>query len=325
MYSQYLELLTHPALQAVWVMILVVLVEQIWAWPDKYHPLSFVRLLAIRMGEKVHSSKSKNTVMQQRISGTLGFLVLVLPLMVILAIMINLAEFPVFFNSLLLLVSIQFQSIFKQSEKISLALANNKKVLARHLLDNIVLRETDKLTPVGIGKATIETLLLRFNQQFFTVIFWYFVLGGIGALSYRLLYEFSHCWNIKLSRFQHFGLPLAKILALLQWIPVRLSSLILVLAQNITKAVQAYINLRKVKAKSKSTHLFQLNLQGGAIGVELSGPAYYNGTKIRLPKCGGQRQVRHEDIKRTMVAIQKTKALMVVLSLLINAIIFAGY
>ena len=226
---ELVALLTHPALQPVWVLLVVVIIDQLWAWPDKYHPLSFAKLLAIRMADKVHPSQHRedllHSVMQQKISGTLGFLMLLAPLMIILAIFISFAEFPLFFETVLLLMAIQFQVIIKQSRKISDALRKQKKALARHLVSDIVLRETDKLSPLGITKACIESLLLRFNQQFFCVIFWFFVFGGIGALTYRLLYEFSHCWNTKLQRFTYFGSPLAQLVAVMQWLPVRLAAL----------------------------------------------------------------------------------------------------
>jgi adenosylcobinamide-phosphate synthase len=318
-----LELLTHPALQTVWVLLMVVMIDHIWAWPDKYHPLSFAKLLAIRMADKVHPLHShkdpRRSEMQQKISGTLGFLVLLAPFMTILAIFISFAEFPIFFEAVLLLMAIQFQVIVKQSCKISDALAKQKKALSRHLASNIVLRETDKLSSVGIAKANIESLLLRFNQQFFTVIFWYFIFGGVGALTYRLLYEFSHCWNTKILRFTYFGSPLAQLVALLQWLPVRLAALAFILGQDIIAAIKAYRNL----PKHKNTRTLLLNLQGGALGIELSGPTYYNSVKVRAPRCGGERIVRHMDIKRTISAVQKAKVIILVMSFLLGTILYA--
>jgi adenosylcobinamide-phosphate synthase len=186
-----------------------------------------------------------------------------------------------------------------------------------------VLRETDRLSAVGIAKASIESLLLRFNQQFISVIFWYFILGGVGALSYRLLYEFTHCWNTKLVRFTHFGQPLARLVQVLQWLPVRLACVALVVAQNVSGAIQAYRSFVSNKGPHKTAHMLLLNLQGGALGIELSGPAYYDGQKIRSATCAGQRQVRHMDIKRTIHAIQKAKVVIIVLSFLVGAVLYA--
>ncbi|MFT4937205.1 MAG: adenosylcobinamide-phosphate synthase [Paraglaciecola sp.] len=318
-----LALLTHPVLQPFWVLVVVVAIDQLWAWPDKYHPLSLAKLLAIRMANKVHPTYShrdpQRSKMQQKISGTLGFLILIAPFITILAILISFAHFPLFFEAVLLLMAIQFQVIIKQSSKVSDALVKQKKALARHLVSNLILRETENLSPVGIAKASIESLLLRFNQQFFTVIFWYFIFGGIGALTYRLLYEFSHCWNTKIQRFTYFGSPLAQLVAVLQWLPVRLAALALILGQDIGAAIKAYRNL----PKHKNTHMLLLALQGGALGIELSGPSYYNKVKVRSPKCGGERVVRHIDIKRSISAVQKAKIIILVVCFLLAAIFYA--
>jgi len=261
---------------------------------------------------------------QQKISGSLAFMVLLVPLISILLIFTSLAQYPVFFDGFLLLVSIQFQGCVKQGQKISKALADNKKVLARHLLSDIVLRETDKLSPMGISKGTIESLLLRFNQQFSSVIFWYLVLGGLGALSYRLLYEFSHCWNTKRVRFGHFGQPVARLVHLLQWLPARLACGALVVAQGVSGGIQAYRVFVKENGRHKCSHMLLLNLQGGALGIELSGPAYYDGQKIRSVKCGGDRQVTYMDIQRTIGAIQIAKVLILVVSFLVGAVLYAS-
>ncbi len=61
------------------------------------------------------------------------------------------------------------------------------------------------MSAIGLTKACIETLSLRFAKQWFSVLFWFMLGGGIAALSYRLLQELQQCWNPKLTQFQHFG------------------------------------------------------------------------------------------------------------------------
>ena len=138
-------------------------------------------------------------------------------------------------------------------------------------------------------------------------------------MAYRLLYEFSHCWNTKILRFTYFGSPLAKLVVLLQWLPVRLAALALILGQDISASIKAYRSL----PKHKNTRMLLLNLQGGALGIELSGPTYYNNVKVRSPRCGGERVVRHIDIGRTISAVQKAKVIIMVVSFLLGTILYA--
>ena len=103
----------------------------------------------------------------------------------------------------MLLLALRFQDISKQTRRVSAALSKQQKMLARHALSQIVLRETQKMSPLGIVKANIESLLLRYSYQYCSVIFWYLLTGGVGALIYRLVYEVSLCWNNKLARFDY--------------------------------------------------------------------------------------------------------------------------
>jgi adenosylcobinamide-phosphate synthase len=49
-----------------WVLLLIVVVERYLPWPDKYHPLSFIRVLAKGMQAKVLSPE-RNTNRQQKV------------------------------------------------------------------------------------------------------------------------------------------------------------------------------------------------------------------------------------------------------------------
>jgi adenosylcobinamide-phosphate synthase len=313
-----LGIFTDPVLQPIGLLGVVMLVETLWVWPGKFHPLSFARLLARRMADKVHPSTERSEL-QQKISGSLAILMLLLPLAIVLVIFTSMVPFALFFDALLLLVALQYQTLVKCSQKVAKALSQENKVLARQTLAHMVLRETERLSPIGIAKATIESLLLRFAQQYFSVIFYYFIFGGIGALCYRFIYELSHCWNIKIHRYKSFGYPAAKIMRIVQFIPVRLYGLIFMLAQNFSSGLAAWRN----GSKNICSHVWLLTAQGGALGIELGGPAYYNSQKNRLSKCGGQRQVRFADIQRTIYAVQLTKIVILAICLLMGSALYS--
>lgn len=310
--------LLDPIFQPLWLMLIVVLLESLWAWPDKYHPLSLVKLLAMNIASKVHLNVNRSTN-QQRISGSLAVAVLLIPVMLTLTVLISLAEFPLFFEALLLLVALQFQSDVKQYKKVYRALAREKKALARSLLSAIVLRETDKLSPMGTAKAAIESLLVRFHYQYCGVLFWYLILGGVGALGYRMVFEFSHCWNIKQPHFKHFGAPAASLMKILGWIPVSFTSGCFAIAENIS----GWFKGRQRLAKNSLPFSMLLASCGGALGIQLGGPAFYGGQKVRFQKVGGNREIRLADMPRGVAAIRKTQAILLVLCVLSTAMIYA--
>ncbi|GAB3011954.1 cobalamin biosynthesis protein CobD/CbiB [Bowmanella dokdonensis] len=311
------KLFLHPALQPALIILAVWVVEKLWVWPDKYHPLSFFRLLALRMAEKVNPLD--HSPGQQKLSGTLAPLVLLTPILICIGLFIGLAEYPVFFDTLLLYMAIRFQPVLRNMKRCEQALMASKKSLARDKAKTLLLRETDKLTVMGLSKAVIEAGLLRFFYQVCTPIFWFLLLGGLGALTYRLLYEFRQVWSTKLPTYRHFGRPVAWITGVMQYIPVRIGLWILAITENITCAWRA----RRRLAKSCNSHSLLLATVGGALGIELGGPAFYAGVKVRLPRGGGAREASVTDIRRARHAVNKTTATMLVLILLGAALLFA--
>jgi adenosylcobinamide-phosphate synthase len=283
-----------------WILILVVFIERYLFWPEKYHPISFIRALAMGMQVKVLSIE-RNSIGQQRISGALACIVLLLPFCSMLVVFKYLSEYPVFFEALMLLVALRFQDIPKQTRKVTAALTKQQKMLARHALSKIVIRETHKMSPIGMVKANIESLLLRYSYQYCSVIFWYLITGGLGALIYRLIYELSLCWNNKLARFKYFGQPIRHVVNILQWLPSKLASLSVVIAVNISQGSAGLFQ----GISYQCNHLFILNLCGASLGIELGGPAYYNQQKFQAKKCGGNRQIILADNAKALAAINR--------------------
>lgn len=283
-----------------WVLLLVILIERYLPWPDKFHPISFIKVLATGMQTKVLFTK-RNSIKQQKVSGALACIVLLLPFCSVLVVFKYLSEYPIFFEALMLLVALRFKDIAKQTRKVTAALSRQQKMLARHALSQIVLRETQKMSSLGMVKANIESVLLRYSYQYCAVIFWYLITGGVGALTYRLIYELSLCWNSKLLRFRHFGQPVRYVVSILQWLPSKLACLSIVLAVNINRGSAALFQ----RISYKCNHLFVLNLCGASLGIELGGPAYYEQQKFRTSKCGGNRPVVLADNTRAIATTDR--------------------
>lgn len=310
-------LFSEPLLQPLWVVLLAVLIERLWLWPVAYHPLSFFRLLASRMADKVNHRGTD--CYQQRISGTLAPLVLLAPILICIGLFITLAEYPVFFDGVLLLVAIYFKPVLRNLKRAESALNRNKKALARDLGATLLLRQTESLSPMGLSKALTETTLLRFFYQFCTPLFWYFIGGGLAALCYRILYEFSQVWNTRQPGFRCFGQPVAIVVTAFQVLPVYLALFTLMLAENISGALAGSRALNR----GCCFHSRILALAGGALKLQLGGPVYYGGQKYRTPKCGGNRLPQIEDIRRARLATHKCTAILLCLILLISVGLFA--
>jgi adenosylcobinamide-phosphate synthase len=303
-------------LLAWWPVILiaiVILIEHFWIVPSHIHPNTFLRILADRMATKVHPSMQRSAA-QQRLSSVLAVLLLVLPIGICLAMVQIIVSSPELLNALLLFIALQFQPVVRQVKGIHRALSKEKKQLARNLLSSIVLRETSMLSPMGIAKASIESLMLRYCYQFQSVLFWFMLLDGAGAFTYRFLYEIHLAWPTKHSRFQYFGEPVRLITQAMQWLPTKLTLLIMALSTNASSAWKAS------SQAPKQFHSQTLAWIGGGLQIQLGGPALYQGVKVRYPKVGGANDIRLADMQRALNLIHIGKLITLLLVVLGNTI-----
>ncbi|GAA6186045.1 cobalamin biosynthesis protein [Aliiglaciecola sp. 2_MG-2023] len=299
------------------VIITALILEWLIPWPEKAHPLTLLRLMALNLAARVNPNAPRSAA-QQRISGSLAIIVLLAPILVIISIPLFLAEYPLFFDTLMLIVAIQFQPVRRHFKGVQKALKSEKKNLARHHLNGLVLRETNTLTPMGIAKAAIESLNQRFIYQQFAIIFWYLLAGGLAALVIRMLYELNQIWNMKLVKNRQFGLPIALLTQLLLFVPQVIFALIFSIG---TGFVGAYKGFKGVSQKQFFNSYIKAII-GGGLGVQLGGPAIYQNIKIRSQRVGASREVRYADLQRSWQSMYQTLFIFLTLIALVLAVTY---
>jgi len=282
----------NPVLLSAGILVVVLLLEHNLKWSDKTHPLTLFRILARALGDK--AIKPERSATQQKIAGFFAVIVLILPMLILAVTLIMFAEFDWFFDGFFLLIALSYSGVARKYRQINQLLKQDKRALARNQLDTLVLRQTENLSKVGIIKANMETRLLRFHYQYFSVIFWYLFTGGIGALIYRCLFEMAQAWNLKQRKYREFGRSAAWCMLILQWFPVRISSLFFTLSLGLSGSIAAF---KKLGGKF-SNHSLILAVFGGSLKCELGGPAFYGATKVRLPKVGGETLPGTEDARK---------------------------
>jgi adenosylcobinamide-phosphate synthase len=290
--------------QSLLVLWLAIAVDAVWLWPHKSHPLTLMRYLILRMGQRVVPS-AQYAPMQHYISGSLAAAVLLLPLIACLALLVHMAEYPIFFEAIIVIAMLDFRYQRQQFTRITANIGRGKKVLTREILSTIVARDCNILTDVGAAKAAIEALWLKFLYLYCGVIFYFIVAGPIGALTYRLLLLTAWQWHPQLPGFSLFTKPIRAIVNILILPPAFLGACSTLIITNPIAGIKA---IKQSAARDKTSLL--LALFGGIHGFQLGGPAIYSGKKVRHARVGGEREVRHSDMLRSKRTIYS--AMMVV-------------
>ena len=270
----------NGALLALWGALLFHLIIPI---PHSAHPVTLWHKFAELLADKVNRN---HTYQQSYISGTLAWLFMLLPTLAVLIALKMLVWQPALFELALLLLAIDWRTQEGLTKHISLALAEQDKVTARDKLSVYVNRDTSRLSALGLGKATAETLIMGFGRNVIAVLFWYGIFGGIGALTYRLLAELARAWSPTRDNYSPFGLPVVRVVAVLDVIPMRLFSLLLLVGKQ-----SGYV-WQKMREQAPTWPLpgpaWLLCVVGNKLQLALGGPAIYGKKKAVRSKIGGR-------------------------------------
>lgn len=310
-------LFTDSAYQTLLVLWLAVAADALWCWPLSSHPLTLMRFLVKQMGVKVLPA-SHYPKRQHYISGTLAVVVLLGPIITCLALLVYMAEYPIFFEAMIMVTVLDFAYQRRQFSKVLSTIGKNKKVLTREILATIVARDCSTLTDIGVAKAAIESLWLKFLYLYCGVIFYFVTTGPVGALIYRLLLLVTWQWHYRTPTLHHFATPIRKLVNLLVLPPALFGAIATLMVSHPIRGVRA---LRHSKANDRTSLL--LALLGGVNDIQLGGPAIYHQRKYRYPRVGSVKQVRYSDMircKRTIINAMYVVVAMASLSLLLIAV-----
>lgn len=199
-----------------------------------HEPLRFYQFYCQKLGDKVN--KPQNSQQQQTISGSVAIIITLVPIGVILWLFEAFVEVDILWQALLLYLAMGSFGLSQVNKSIAQAIVAKQNYLAKQTLKPWVLRETEQLSSLGLSKAAIEMKLLRTLQQGYVVAVIFLAAGPLAALLFRLLLEMHYCWNCKLERYSHFGQHCKILVNFLQWVPIRVFSLLILftsLGQNL--------------------------------------------------------------------------------------------
>ena len=244
---------------------------------NTYEPLSAFQFYCLQLAKKVN--KKNNSQTQQKIAGISATVITILPLVVMLWLFSAFIEVLWVWEAMLLYIALGSLTMKFRGKELARLLVAKRQYDAKQYLQPFVLRDTTPLSSVGLSKAYIEMQLLKTLQQQVTVVFYFLLIGPLAALTYRLLLEMHYCWNTKQSTFINFGLPIKVIVNILQWLPARLFTLLLLIS---TTRIDITLCWRLIRGQffqlnnNIALHCLALSLQ-----TKLGGVAMYDGIKSR--------------------------------------------
>ncbi len=174
---------------------------------------------------------------------------------------------------------------------------------ARKAVSMVVGRDTGVLDRTGVTKAAVETVAENASDGVIAPLFYLFLLGPAGGFFYKAVNTMDSMIGYKNDRYRYFGSAAAHLDDVVNFIPARLSGLLMVAASFILRldGRNAWRIFLRDRGKHLSPNAGQTeSAAAGALDVQLGGDAQYFGHMVQKAALGDPlREVTPEDI-RTM-------------------------
>lgn len=277
------------------------------------HPVRFIGKLISFFEEKLIGSREDEdffmelTDSQKRFRGFLEviFVCAATELPVILLLVFGYKIHPVFGCTIEAIMTYQLlamKSLKDESMKVYAALEYGTLEEARTAVSAIVGRDTENLTDEEVTKAAVETVAENASDGVIAPML-FLALGGpvLGFLE-KCINTMDSMIGYKNERYYDFGFCAAKADDIVNFIPARVSAVLMILACaflgkdfSFFKAALIYKRDRKKHASPNSAHTE--SVCAGALGIRLAGPAAYEGILEEKPYIGEAfKDVEHKDI-----------------------------
>lgn len=219
------------------------------------------------------------------------------------------------------------RSLHVESARVATALAAGDLPAARHYLSWIVGRDTDGLEESEIWRALLETVAENSSDGVIAPLFWLTFGGPVAAMAYKAVSTLDSMVGYKNERYLQMGWASARMDDLLNFIPARLTALLLIIAAPLSgcsASAAARITLRdRLKHPSPNSGHPEA-AAAGALGVRLGGAASYGGLSSWKEQIGDPLLPLDENSYHAMIRLMYTATFLMAILCLIASFCLRG-
>ena len=283
--------------------------EPKWLWDRVPHP-------AIVMGRvvaKLDAALNNKT----RGAGVLAVVVLVGAALVVGVIMAALPGIwaEVIVGAMLLAQRSLVQHVQRVADALRLSVSDGRGAVAM-----IVGRDVRGMDGPAVARGAIESAAENLSDGVIAPVFWFAVAGLPGLLVYKIVNTADSMIGYRTEKYEGFGWAAAKFDDVLNWIPARLTALLI---WTVAEQKASWRDIIDDAALHRSPNAgWPEAAMAPALGVSLSGPRSYDGTHEAFPWVNpdGRKDAGPNDVDRAIGLLWKawamTLAVAVVIALL---------
>ncbi len=243
-------------------------------WDRLPHPITLMGQLVNWLDETLNKGS------QRRTKGFFTVVVLVLIAFIPGLIFEKLNNIPVLgvginvIEIIIAAILIAYRSLIDHVNDVATALQTDLQQ-GRNAVSLIVGRDTRQMTGSDVSRATIESAAENFSDGVVAPVFWFLILGLPGILIYKMINTADSMIGYQNQKYANFGFAAAKLDDVLNWLPARISAVIIC-------SVHFHRLAFDVVFKDADLHRspnagWPESAMAGVLDVALAGPRSYDG------------------------------------------------
>jgi adenosylcobinamide-phosphate synthase len=210
------------------------------------------------------------------------------------------------------------KDLLNHATPVAQALAGGDLALARAALQKFVGRDTSNLDTQGVARGAVESVAENFVDGVLSPMFWYTLVavlshlsgcpspaaaGVLGMLGFKVISTLDSMVGYRSDHYLLFGRPAARLDDLANFLPARLSLIILYIGaifsgENAREGWKSGLRDRRKHPSPNAGH--PESFVAGALGIKLGGPSLYQEGIVDKPWLGnGGQELGPEHIHRS--------------------------
>lgn len=220
------------------------------------------------------------------------------------------------------------RSLHAESARVASALLSGDIPTARKYLAFIVGRDTEQLEEPEIWRALIETVAENTSDGIVAPLFWLTIGGPVSAMAFKAVSTLDSMVGYRNHRYLQMGWASARMDDLMNFVPARLTALLLVAAApfagcSASNAVRITVRDRLKHPSPNSGH--PEAAAAGALQVRLGGDAYYDGILSHKEYIGDLLLPLDGHAYRRMIKLMYITTLLMTVICMVTAFFLRGF
>lgn len=235
----------------------------------------------------------------------------------------GLQERPIIIEAILIFYCLAGTTLCREVRMVFEA-ADHSLEAGRRQVARIVGRDTTQLSDQEVRKAALETLAENLSDGVVAPLFWLLVGGVPGMMTYKMVNTLDSMIGYRTERYRKFGTVAARIDDAANWIPARLTALLMVLTGGWGRRFLGLLQFVRTfgpRHASPNSGWPEAAL-AGILNCRFGGPHVYFGEVIEKPFIGDhERKLKTADMKTAIRVNQRVEVVMVAMLLVIFYIV----